>query len=98
MAFPGCACCGLPFSAEDAIALPARFRFAARAAAQGDFCMPKNAALILAAGKGTRMHSDRPKVLQTILGEPMLAYVRAALRPVFAEDVWMVVGHRAQMV
>lgn len=41
---------------------------------------------------------DRPKVLQTILGEPMLAYVRAALRPVFAEDVWMVVGHRAQMV
>ena len=60
--------------------------------------MPKNAALILAAGKGTRMHSDRPKVLQTILGEPMLAYVRAALRPVFAEDVWMVVGHRAQMV
>ena len=28
----------------------------------------------------------------------MLAYVRAALRPVFAEDVWMVVGHRAQMV
>ena len=60
--------------------------------------MPKNAALILAAGKGTRMHSDRPKVLQTILGEPMLACVRAALRPVFAEDVWMVVGHRAQMV
>ena len=60
--------------------------------------MPKNAALILAAGKGTRMHSDRPKVLQSLLGEPMLAYVRAALRPVFAEDVWMVVGHRAELV
>ena len=42
--------------------------------------MPKNAALILAAGKGTRMHSDRPKVLQTILGEPMLAYVRHSIR------------------
>jgi len=60
--------------------------------------MPKNAALILAAGKGTRMHSDRPKVLQTLLGAPMLACVTAALRPVFADDVWIVAGHRADMV
>ena len=60
--------------------------------------MPKNAALILAAGKGTRMHSDKPKVLQTLLGEPMLACVLEALRPVFAEDVWLVAGHRAEMV
>ena len=60
--------------------------------------MPKNAALILAAGKGTRMHSDKPKVLQTMLGEPMLASVLAALRPVFAEDVWIVTGHKAEMV
>lgn len=60
--------------------------------------MTKNAALILAAGKGTRMHSERPKVLQTLLGEPMLAYVREALRPVFGEEIWMVVGHRAAMV
>lgn len=60
--------------------------------------MTKNAALILAAGKGTRMHSERPKVLQTLLGEPMLAYVREALRPIFVEEIWMVVGHRAEMV
>ncbi|WP_022655214.1 bifunctional UDP-N-acetylglucosamine diphosphorylase/glucosamine-1-phosphate N-acetyltransferase GlmU [uncultured Desulfovibrio sp.] len=60
--------------------------------------MSKNMALILAAGKGTRMHSDRPKVLQTLLGESMLTYVRAALRPVFDEEIWMVVGHRAEMV
>jgi bifunctional UDP-N-acetylglucosamine pyrophosphorylase/glucosamine-1-phosphate N-acetyltransferase len=60
--------------------------------------MPKSAAVILAAGKGTRMHSDRPKVLRRVLGEPMLAYVRKALRSVFDDAVWMVVGHQARMV
>ena len=55
-------------------------------------------ALILAAGKGTRMHSKKPKVLQTILGEPLLAHVAAALRPLFGEAVWAVIGHEAQMV
>ncbi|MDR0816243.1 MAG: bifunctional UDP-N-acetylglucosamine diphosphorylase/glucosamine-1-phosphate N-acetyltransferase GlmU [Desulfovibrio sp.] len=60
--------------------------------------MPDKAALVLAAGKGTRMHSDRPKVLQTLLGEYMLAYVLAALRPHFGDDVWVVAGHQAQML
>lgn len=60
--------------------------------------MPKYGALILAAGKGTRMHSDKPKVLQTLLGEPMLRFVVEALRPLFGHDVWTVVGHRADMV
>ena len=40
-------------------------------------------ALILAAGKGTRMHSKKPKVLHTILGEPLLGHVAEALRPLF---------------
>ena len=65
--------------------------------------MTHSAALILAAGKGTRMHSPRPKVLQELLGEPMLAYVLGALRPLFGEAggrevVWAVVGHGADMV
>ena len=55
-------------------------------------------AVILAAGKGTRMHSDKPKVLQTLLGEPMLRHVREALRPVFGDRVVIVAGHRAELV
>ena len=60
--------------------------------------MLQTAALILAAGKGTRMHSDKPKVLQTVLGEPMLRYVLEAVRPVFDGRVLVVVGHQAGMV
>ncbi|WP_301218012.1 bifunctional UDP-N-acetylglucosamine diphosphorylase/glucosamine-1-phosphate N-acetyltransferase GlmU [uncultured Desulfovibrio sp.] len=65
--------------------------------------MATSAALILAAGKGTRMRSERPKVLQSLLAEPMLAYVLEALRPLFAADdgsdaIWAVVGHRSDLV
>ena len=55
-------------------------------------------ALILAAGKGTRMHSDKPKVLQSILGEPMLRFVYDALEPLFGGNLWTVIGHKADMV
>lgn len=60
--------------------------------------MPKIGALILAAGKGTRMHSLKPKVLQTLLGEPMLRYVVDALRPLLQDAIWTVIGHQAGMV
>jgi len=59
---------------------------------------PTIAALILAAGKGTRMHSDKPKVLQTILGEPMLRHVYNALAPRFGHGPFTVVGHGADLV
>lgn len=55
-------------------------------------------AVILAAGKGTRMHSDKPKVLQTLLDEPMLGYVAQALLPLFGSAVWAVIGHGAEQV
>lgn len=57
--------------------------------------MPRTAVVILAAGKGTRMRSERPKVLHPLCGRPMLAYVletAAALEP--AETV-VVVGPEA---
>jgi bifunctional UDP-N-acetylglucosamine pyrophosphorylase/glucosamine-1-phosphate N-acetyltransferase len=57
----------------------------------------KLTAVVLAAGKGTRMHSSRPKVLQTLLGEPMLHYVYKGLAP-SGMDVLTVVGHGADMV
>ncbi len=55
-------------------------------------------ALILAGGKGTRMYSHLPKVLQPILGQPMLSYVHTALEPMFGEKIWTIVGHRADLL
>ncbi len=60
--------------------------------------MTKTAALVLAAGKGTRMQSDRPKVLHTLVGEPMLWYVFKALEIMPPEDVLAVIGHEASQV
>lgn len=44
------------------------------------------------------MHSPKPKVLQTILGEPMLAYVLKALEPIFSQNIFIVAGHCAEEV
>jgi bifunctional UDP-N-acetylglucosamine pyrophosphorylase/glucosamine-1-phosphate N-acetyltransferase len=44
------------------------------------------------------MKSDAPKVLKTLLGEPMLWYGQNALAALFGERVLTVVGHRADMV
>ncbi len=49
-------------------------------------------ALILAAGKGTRMKSDLPKVLHTVLGKAMLQYVIDAARGSGCSDVSLVIG------
>ncbi len=51
-------------------------------------------ALILAAGKGTRMPSRKHKVLQTLLGESMLAYVYDALVPFADSRIFTLIGHQ----
>ena len=55
-------------------------------------------AAVLAAGKGTRMRSNRAKVLHTICGVPMVNYVIAALEPVGPEKTLVIVGHQADEV
>ncbi len=55
-------------------------------------------AVILAAGKGTRFKSDKPKVLHEILGKPMVWYVINSVRQGGIEDVAVVVGHEAEKV
>src|SRR5215210_4974046 len=55
-------------------------------------------AAVLAAGKGTRMRSNRAKVLHTICGVPMVNYAIAALEPVGPERTLVVVGHQADEV
>lgn len=56
-------------------------------------------ALILAAGKGTRMPSPRPKALQTLLGESMLTLVLEETTKLSdLAGVWVLVGHQADLV
>ncbi len=54
------------------------------------------AVVILAAGKGTRMKSDLPKVLHPLHGKPMLGYVLDTARSMRPEKNLLVVGHQAK--
>ncbi len=55
-------------------------------------------AVILAAGAGTRMKSDRPKVLHQVCGRPMVSHVISQTKKAGAENIVAVVGHGAEMV
>ncbi len=55
-------------------------------------------AIVLAAGKGTRMESELPKVLVPVCGRPMLRYVTDALREAGVEQTVVVVGYQAELV
>jgi bifunctional UDP-N-acetylglucosamine pyrophosphorylase/glucosamine-1-phosphate N-acetyltransferase len=54
---------------------------------------------ILAAGKGTRLKSKRPKVLHEIGGQALLLHVIAAAKTVApADEIWCIIGHEAESV
>lgn len=56
----------------------------------------KVSGVILAAGKGTRMRSDLPKVLHSVLGQPMINYGQTAIKHL--DDKYVVVGHKSELV
>lgn len=55
-------------------------------------------AIILAAGKGTRMNSDLPKVLHPLLDKPMILYAVETAQLVTGQPPIVVVGHEAERV
>ena len=58
----------------------------------------KVAAVLLAAGQGTRMKSDLPKVLHPLCGKPMLWHTLQAVQQASTEKPVVIIGHGAEQV
>src|SRR5512145_313246 len=58
----------------------------------------KITAVLLAAGQGTRMKSDLPKVLHPLCGKPMIWHALEALKSATTEKPVVIVGHGAEAV
>jgi UDP-N-acetylglucosamine diphosphorylase/glucosamine-1-phosphate N-acetyltransferase len=56
------------------------------------------AVVILAGGMGTRMKSEKAKVLHEVQGRPMILYVVEAAREIAGDDIVVVIGNQARMV
>ncbi|MCA0971408.1 bifunctional UDP-N-acetylglucosamine diphosphorylase/glucosamine-1-phosphate N-acetyltransferase GlmU [Halobacillus litoralis] len=60
--------------------------------------MDQTFAIVLAAGKGTRMKSDLPKVLHHVCGKPMVEHVTDQLKNASVDRIVTVVGHQSERV
>jgi len=60
--------------------------------------MRETKAVILAAGKGTRMKSELPKVLHTVEGKPMVQHTIERARAAGVGEIIVVVGYKREMV
>ena len=60
--------------------------------------MTERHVLVLAAGRGTRMRSSRPKVLHRLAGRTLVEHVLRAAEPLGAASTTLVVGHQAETV
>ncbi|MDP3730713.1 MAG: NTP transferase domain-containing protein [Candidatus Omnitrophota bacterium] len=60
--------------------------------------MKNTIAIVLAAGRGTRMKSDTPKVLHEILGKPMISYVTGAVSKAAVKNIVVVTGFGSDKV
>ena len=54
--------------------------------------------IILAAGKGTRMRSSKPKVLHEVAGKPLLQHVIDTSRSLNVNNIHVVYGHEGELV
>ncbi|HBT53694.1 MAG TPA: bifunctional N-acetylglucosamine-1-phosphate uridyltransferase/glucosamine-1-phosphate acetyltransferase, partial [Erwinia persicina] len=54
--------------------------------------------VILAAGKGTRMYSELPKVLHELAGKPMVQHVIDAAKALHAQRINLVYGHGGDLL
>ncbi len=54
--------------------------------------------VVLAAGKGTRMRSNKPKVLHHLAGDTLLNHVLNSARNLGADNLCVVIGHEAEQV
>ena len=55
-------------------------------------------AIVLAAGKGTRMKSDLCKVMHPVSNKPMIGHIITSLKKAGVENIVVVVGHGAESV